>query len=92
VPAKKRSASAKKPPSARTKATKQSGYARSSAEPSPRWRACSRCGRTRPCSPGGVPPGWSFGWDGKRAEYLCVDCSRANIRAIEGRLSFEYWE
>jgi hypothetical protein len=29
---------------------------------------------------------------GKRAEYLCVDCSRANLRAIEGRLSYEYWE
>jgi hypothetical protein len=39
-----------------------------------------------------VPLGWSFGWDGKRTEFLCVDCQRANIRSIEGRLSFEYWE
>jgi DNA-directed RNA polymerase subunit RPC12/RpoP len=28
----------------------------------------------------------------KRVEYICVDCSRANIRAIEGRLTEEYWE
>lgn len=62
------------------------------ATPAPRWRACSRCGRTRPCPPGGMPNGWSYGWDGKRAEYLCVDCSRASIRSIEGRLTAEYWE
>jgi len=28
----------------------------------------------------------------KRVEYICVDCSRANIRAIEGRRTEEYWE
>jgi hypothetical protein len=27
-----------------------------------------------------------------RTQFLCVDCSRANIRAIEGKLPEEYWE
>lgn len=55
-------------------------------------RACSLCGRTRPCAPGGLPMGWTMQMNGKRLEYLCVDCARANIRAIEGKLPEEYWE
>jgi hypothetical protein len=31
-------------------------------------------------------------FDRKRVEYLCIDCARANIRAIEGKLPEEYWE
>ncbi|TMK21669.1 MAG: hypothetical protein E6G68_03115 [Actinobacteria bacterium] len=58
----------------------------------PSWRACSRCGRTSPCPPGGVPIGWTMSVERKRVEYICVDCSRANIRAIEGRRTEEYWE
>jgi hypothetical protein len=27
-----------------------------------------------------------------RTVFLCVDCSRVNIRAIEGKLPEEYWE
>ncbi len=55
-------------------------------------RACSRCGRTEACPEGGLPPGWSMGMEGRRMEYLDPDCARANIRAIEGRLTEEYWE
>jgi hypothetical protein len=39
-----------------------------------------------------VPLGWTVSFDRKRIEYMCVDCARANIRAIEGRLPEEYWE
>jgi len=55
-------------------------------------RACSRCGTTEACPEGGLPPGWSMGMEGRRMEYLCPRCARANIRAIEGRLTEEYWE
>jgi hypothetical protein len=55
-------------------------------------RACSRCGRTEACAEGGLPPGWSVGMEGRRVEYLCPACARGNIRAIEGRLTEEYWE
>jgi hypothetical protein len=55
-------------------------------------RSCSRCGRTETCPEGGLPPGWSMGMEGRRMEYLDPDCARANIRAIEGRLTEEYWE
>jgi hypothetical protein len=33
-----------------------------------------------------------MGIEGRRLEYLCPRCARANIRAIEGRLTEEYWE
>jgi hypothetical protein len=55
-------------------------------------RSCSRCGRTESCPEGGLPPGWSMGMEGNRVEYLDPGCARANIRAIEGRLTEEYWE
>ena len=55
-------------------------------------RACSRCGRTEVCAEGGLPAGWSVGMEGRRVEYLCPACARGNIRAIEGRLTEEYWE
>ena len=55
-------------------------------------RACSRCGRTEACAEGGLPAGWTVGMEGRRVEYLCPACARGNIRAIEGRLTEEYWE
>jgi hypothetical protein len=55
-------------------------------------RTCSRCGTTERCPEGGLPPGWSVSMEGRRVEYLCPSCARANIRAIEGRLTEEYWE
>jgi len=55
-------------------------------------RTCSRCGRIEPCLPGGAPAGWSISVDAGRTNFLCVACSRANIRAIEGKLPEEYWE
>ena len=77
-------------PSAKRKRPVAAPKQRALAAPS--WRACSRCGRTSPCPPGGVPIGWTMSVERKRVEYICVDCSRANIRAIEGRLTEEYWE
>ena len=83
MPAKK----ASKPRRARAK---PAPAARAIAEPTS--RTCSRCGRTESCAPGGIPPGWTVGFERKRVEYLCVDCARSNIRAIEGKLPEEYWE
>jgi hypothetical protein len=42
----------------------------------------------------GLPTGWSFAVEagGKRMTYTCPDCTRANIRSIEGKLPEEYWE
>ena len=36
--------------------------------------------------------GWTMQMTGRRLEYLCLYCARANIRAIEGKLPEEYWE
>ncbi|MDQ1436835.1 MAG: hypothetical protein QOK43_464 [Acidimicrobiaceae bacterium] len=56
-------------------------------------RGCARCGITAHASEGGVPAGWSFGVEPTgRLTYTCPDCTRANIRAIEGKLPEEYWE
>jgi len=56
-------------------------------------QACSRCGTIAEGVDDGPPPGWSivFENDG-RITYQCPLCVRANIRAIEGKLSEEYWE
>ena len=56
-------------------------------------RTCSRCGTMADAPEDGLPEGWSFEVDklgGVR--YQCPSCVRSNIRAIEGKLSEEYWE
>ena len=55
-------------------------------------RHCSRCGTAGDGPADGTPPGWSFGFEGGRVTYTCPDCTRANIRSIEGKLPEEYWE
>jgi hypothetical protein len=53
-------------------------------------KVCSRCGTmAQTASP---PLGWTVDFTGGRVDYLCGNCARANIRAIEGRLPEEYWE
>ncbi|MEU3723169.1 hypothetical protein [Streptomyces sp. NPDC031705] len=51
---------------------------------------CARCG-TR--SPGGgpPPPTWTCSVENGTRQYFCVDCARANLRAIEGRLDSSWW-
>ncbi len=53
---------------------------------------CSLCGTAGDCAPGAIPPGWSILTEEARLQYVCVTCSRANLRAIEGKLPTEYWE
>ena len=81
-------------PSRRAAKTKRAGSKKTPAKTkkAPFTRACSRCGRTEACAEGGLPAGWSVGMEGRRVEYLCPACARGNIRAIEGRLTEEYWE
>jgi len=55
-------------------------------------RTCARCGTMQRCAAESLPEGWSFSTENNRVEYLCVECARANLRAIEGRLPQEYWE
>lgn len=74
----------RRPPAKRAKPAKRP------AEPTIS-RACGHCGSSATCPEGGLPPGWSFQVDGRRAEYLCVACARHNIRAIEGKLPEEWW-
>ena len=62
------------------------------AKAKPFYRTCSRCGRMEECPEGGLPAGWSVSMEARRVEYLDPGCARANIRAIEGRLTEEYWE
>ncbi len=57
-------------------------------------RHCSHCGKAGEApSEDAMPVGWSFGVDTNgRLTYTCVECTRANIRSIEGKLPEEYWE
>ncbi|MHB8511955.1 MAG: hypothetical protein ACYDCC_07195 [Actinomycetota bacterium] len=56
--------------------------------------SCSLCGARGEAAEGSLPSGWSFSTEGRdgRLEYLCSDCVRRNIRAIEGKLPQEWWE
>ena len=65
-------------------------------------RTCSFCGAVADAPDEGMPAGWSFAVErarprpapeaSGRVRWLCVDCARVNIRAIEGKLSEEYWQ
>lgn len=61
-------------------------------EPATDLRACVRCGAMAESPAGGLPAGWSLATENRRVEYLCVDCARSNIRAIEAKLPEEWWE
>jgi len=41
---------------------------------------------------GMLPPGWSLVTDERGMGYLCLDCTRTNIRSIEAKLPDEWWE
>lgn len=55
-------------------------------------RTCSHCGTTADSPEEGLPEGWSFAFERGGVTYQCVECVRANIRSIEGKLPEEYWE
>ncbi|MBO0654945.1 hypothetical protein J1792_19830 [Streptomyces triculaminicus] len=51
--------------------------------------ACARCGTE---APGGTPlPTWICSVENGSRRYFCDDCSRANLRSIEGRLDSSWW-
>lgn len=55
-------------------------------------RVCARCGTSERCLPGGIPAGWSIATERGEVEYVCQECVRRNLRAIEAKLPTEYWE
>lgn len=54
--------------------------------------ACNLCSTMTDCAENSIPPGWTFTYENKRITWTCPDCSRRNIRAIEGKLPEEWWE
>jgi len=55
-------------------------------------RICARCGGTDLSADEGLPPGWSLATSERGIEFVCLECTRTNIRAIEGKLPDEWWE
>ncbi|MFJ6695653.1 hypothetical protein ACIQM4_06240 [Streptomyces sp. NPDC091272] len=49
---------------------------------------CALCGTP---APGGAPPTWTCSVENGSRRYFCVDCARAHLRAIEGRLDPSRW-
>ncbi|MFD7558577.1 hypothetical protein ACFV9E_29025 [Streptomyces sp. NPDC059835] len=49
---------------------------------------CARCGTQALPGP---PPTWTCSVENGTRQYFCVDCARANLRAIEGRLDSSWW-
>ncbi|MEW2413923.1 hypothetical protein AB0953_09370 [Streptomyces sp. NPDC046866] len=61
------------------------------AQPGPEAQpvVCARCGTRAPA--GVAPPTWTCSVENGARQYFCVDCARANLRAIEGRLDSSWW-
>jgi hypothetical protein len=38
------------------------------------------------------PAGWSFATGPRGLEWLCLECTRTNVRSIEAKLPEEWWE
>ncbi|MGH9184773.1 MAG: hypothetical protein ACRD0U_02985 [Acidimicrobiales bacterium] len=53
---------------------------------------CALCGTMAEGGEGDLPAGWSLATDERGVSRICVDCTRINIRAIEGKLPEEWWE
>ncbi|MER6390366.1 hypothetical protein ACFXEL_16525 [Streptomyces sp. NPDC059382] len=49
---------------------------------------CAGCGVD---APNGAPPTWTCSVENGTRQYFCVECARANLRAIEGRLDSSWW-
>jgi hypothetical protein len=52
---------------------------------------CSRCG-TVADEGDESPAGWSFATSRRGLEWLCLDCTRTNVRSIEAKLPEEWWQ
>ncbi len=50
---------------------------------------CDFCGRVAPGDD--VPLTWSTSVARGRTRRYCEDCSRANLRSMEGKLDSDYW-
>ncbi|MFG2312602.1 hypothetical protein ACGFS9_28605 [Streptomyces sp. NPDC048566] len=48
---------------------------------------CARCGT----SAEGPRPTWTCSVENGARRYFCDECSRSNLRAIEGRLDSDWW-
>jgi hypothetical protein len=53
---------------------------------------CARCGTIAEVDDGGLPEGWSLSTDERGMGYICLACTRANVRSIEAKLPEEWWE
>jgi hypothetical protein len=53
---------------------------------------CSRCGTAEEVEADGLPTGWSLVTDERGMGYVCLACTRANVRSIEAKLPEEWWE
>jgi len=52
-------------------------------------KTCSFCGRQEPDEAKTLT--WTSAVENGRQRYFCDDCSRSNLRAMEGKLDSEYW-
>jgi len=50
---------------------------------------CDFCGRHEPDEENTLT--WTFAVENGRPRTFCEECSRANLRAMEGKLDSEWW-
>jgi hypothetical protein len=54
-------------------------------------RTCSVCGAIAGADDGGAVLTWSTSVDEGRRRDVCPNCTRTNVRSIEGKLREEWW-
>ncbi|TXS56808.1 hypothetical protein [Streptomyces sp. t39] len=67
--------------------TPHNGHDADSERQEPGGTVCSSCGTVAE----GPPPTWTFSLEEGVPLYLCEECARVHIRAIEGRLDSSWW-
>lgn len=50
---------------------------------------CDHCGKQ--VEGDALPLNWSSATEGGRRRHFCGECTRANLRAMEGRLDSPWW-
>ncbi len=57
-------------------------------KPAESFVTCGYCGMVET---GGAPPTWSMQTSERGVQLICADCTRANLRSIEGKLDTDWW-
>ncbi|MGW0990609.1 hypothetical protein ACWD46_31270 [Streptomyces sp. NPDC002486] len=71
--------------------TSPSGRSDDGSAAKPRRFLCARCGTSAEVLTEGPPLTWTYSVEDGVRRHFCENCSRENLRSIEGRLDSDWW-